>query len=113
MTTPEERFAGLTKKFQGNPKVTLPQAEPRSRKKFGSSGLRVNNKIFAMVSKDRLVVKLPKQRVDHLVSSGDGDRYDPGHGRLMKEWLSLKPGSKLDWLSLAREAMNFVEGNFR
>ena len=26
----------------------------------------------------------------------------------MKEWLSLDPGSELDWLALAREALDFA-----
>ena len=75
---------------------------------FGSSALKVNNKIFAMLFADRLVVKLPEHRVDQLVEAGDGLRFDPGHGRQMKEWLSVDPTSDLAWLSLAREARQFV-----
>jgi hypothetical protein len=29
---------------------------------------------------------------------------------LMKEWLAVSPTSKLDWLSLAKEALAFVGG---
>ena len=66
-------------------------------------------KIFAMLVKGKLVVKLPKPRVDALVASGDGERFDPRHdGRLMKEWLSVEPTSEEEWLPLAREAMEFV-----
>ena len=79
-------------------------------KGFGSNGLRVGGKIFAMLVNDRLVVKLPKQRVDALIAGGEGERFDPGHGRLMREWLSLAPESRTDWLALAREAMEFVAG---
>ena len=107
----QARVASLVKEFRGNPNVTLPSVEPQSKKRFGSSGLRVDNKIFAMLSKDKLIVKLPQQRVEFFISSGDGERYDPGHGRLMKEWLSLEPTSKLEWLALAREAMKFVTSN--
>ncbi len=109
--TPKARFASLIEEFRGHPKITLPILESQSTKRFGSSGLRVDDKIFAMLSKNRLVVKLPRQRVAQLVSSGDGDEYDPGHGRLMKEWLSVKPTSKIDWLALTREAMKFVAGD--
>ena len=56
------------------------------------------------------VVKLPRRRVDELIAAGDGERYDPGHGRLMKEWLEVRPGSSLEWASLAREAKAFVGG---
>jgi hypothetical protein len=59
-------------------------------------------------SKGQFVVKLPKERVGALVTSGRGERFDPGHGRLMKEWLALDQGSDESWLALAREAMKFV-----
>jgi hypothetical protein len=82
------------------------------KKGFGSSALQVNGKIFAMVSsRGSFVVKLPKHRVESLEASGAGQRFDPCHGRLMKEWLALQPTSKENWLSLAREAMRFVGRN--
>jgi hypothetical protein len=78
-------------------------------KGFGSSALKVNGKIFAMVSsRGSFVVKLPAQRVESLEASGAGRRFDPGHGRLMKEWIALPPESTEDWLSLAQEARRFV-----
>ncbi len=78
-------------------------------KAFGSSALKVNGKIFALIdSKGRFVVKLSRQRVDTLIASGDGERFDPGHGRLMKEWISVEQTSSMDWLTLAKEAMAFV-----
>ncbi len=79
------------------------------RRSFGDGALKVEGKIFAMVSsQDRFVVKLPRQRVEALIASGEGERFDPGHGRVMREWLSLKPDSSLDWLDLARRALDFV-----
>ena len=45
-----------------------------------------------MLVNDRLVVKLPRSRVDELVAAGEGDRFDPGHGRIQKEWLSANLG---------------------
>ena len=75
---------------------------------FGASALKITNKIFAMLWKGRLVVKLPRERVDTFIAAGDGQRFDPGHGRLMKEWLAVNPTSEVDWLALAREARTFV-----
>jgi len=107
--TSEERFAKIVKALSGHPGVTPPSDTTQSRKKFGSSGLKINDKIFAMISsKGEFVVKLPKQRVDALTASGEGKRFDPGHGRLMKEWLTLETTSEVEWLRLAREAMEFV-----
>jgi hypothetical protein len=76
---------------------------------FGSApGLRIKGKIFVMLVKDQLVVKLPKDRVDELVATGAGTQFDPGHGRLMKEWASVAPDSSEDWERLAGEALKFV-----
>ncbi|HLI35408.1 MAG TPA: hypothetical protein VKW70_10210 [Terriglobia bacterium] len=78
-------------------------------KGFGSGALKVNGRIFAMISsKGEFVVKLPKERVDELVSAGQGRRFDPGHGRLMKEWfVADKRGT--DWVDLAKEAREFAK----
>ncbi len=46
--------------------------------------------------------------VDELVKDGKGKRFDPGHGRLMKEWVVVEAG-RANWVELAREACNFVK----
>jgi hypothetical protein len=61
-----------------------------------------------MFSKGELVVKLPRQCVDELIASGTGSRFDRGHGRLMKEWISIAPRHRHDWSKLAEEAWRFV-----
>ena len=107
--TMEERFATLVEAFLGNPDVTPPADGPQAKKRFGSSGLRVRGKIFAMLVQGKLVVKLPKQRVDELIASGGGERFDPRRdGRLMKEWIVVAPTLAEEWLPLAKEAMAFV-----
>ncbi len=54
----------------------------RSGRGFGSTGLKVNGVLFAMVSgrTGKFVVKLPKERVGALVRAGKGEPFDPGHG---------------------------------
>ena len=76
---------------------------------FGSTGLKVNGKVFAMLVKGKFVAKLPGERVDQLVASGAGAYFDPGHGRLMKEWVTLA-GAEDQWIDLAKEARCFVGG---
>lgn len=100
----EARFADLVAELVGTPGVTPPGASIG----FGSGSLRVHGKIFAMLVRGRLVVKLPKQRVDAMVEAGDGVRFDANKGTPMKQWLSLDPGSSLDWLTLTREALDYV-----
>ncbi|HEY0588636.1 MAG TPA: hypothetical protein VGD52_21055 [Pseudoduganella sp.] len=102
------RFAALAENFAGEPGVDFGQD---ARKAFGSSALKVNGKIFAMVtSADEFVVKLPRTRVEELEAAGIGEKFDPGHGRLMKEWLAVRANAASQWPELAREALHFVGG---
>jgi TfoX N-terminal domain len=80
-----------------------------SRRRMFSSenAFSVNGKIFAMLSRGTFVVKLPKERVDDLVEAGKGKRFDPGNGRLMKEWIAVEAGA-LPWVALAKEAHGYV-----
>jgi hypothetical protein len=106
--TPEDRFATLVELLVGTPGVTPPQRTPGAGKKFGSSALKINNKIFAMLSNDRLVVKLPRDRVEALIAAGDGAPFDAGKGKPMKEWLAIDPERHSRWEALSREALDFV-----
>ena len=102
MTDPRDKFEGLIARYVGTPEISEGTG-------FGSNpGLRIRGKIFAMLVRDALVVKLPKTRVDELVAGGAGTRFDSGKGRLMKEWLSVSPAADLDWSELADEALAFV-----
>jgi hypothetical protein len=73
-----------------------------------SVGLKTAGKFFAMVVKGELVVKLPAGRVDELVERGSGRRFDPGHGRLMKEWIGLRPADAPTCAAYVDEARSFV-----
>jgi hypothetical protein len=97
----EERYEDLVGELLGIPEVT----PPRGGGGFGRSALRFQNKIFAMLVRGRLVLKLPAARVDELVAAGDGIWFDANKGTPMKEWLSLDPDSGLPWLPLARKAL--------
>jgi TfoX/Sxy family transcriptional regulator of competence genes len=77
---------------------------------MGSEGLKTGGKFFAMVSRGELVVKLPRERVDELVEAGAGHRFDPGHGRLMKEWIALTPSDESECAAYVTEARSFVAG---
>jgi hypothetical protein len=100
----DRRFGRVVDAFSGNPLVTREQTRG-----FGSGALKVDGKIFAMItSKGQFVVKLPSSRVDELIRSGRGERFEPRPGRAMKKWVSA-PG-QASWVALAREAYAFVKG---
>jgi hypothetical protein len=82
--------------------------EGGAQRAFGSTSLKTDGKIFAMLVKDRLVVKLPARRVEELVTDGVGERFDPGHGRIQKEWLSVRGDDPGEWQALAVESEAFV-----
>ena len=96
----DPRFVQVVEAFAADPDVT-------AGKMMASFGLKVNDKIFAMVVKGRLVVKLPKTRVDEMVSGGGGDHFETGQGRRMKEWVAVTGDA--GWVELAREAYGFVK----
>jgi hypothetical protein len=107
--SPEDRFAVLVDELVGVTGVTPPTGGSG----FGSHALRCHNKIFAMLVRGRLVLKLPEARVDGLVAAAEGVRFDANKGTPMKEWLSLDPASGLAWEPLAREALDYVTGRKR
>ena len=104
--TAAERYTAIVKAFVGKRGVSA-----ESGRGFGSSALKIDNRIFAMLaSGDRFVVKLPRARVDAMVAAGDGERFDPRrNGRLMKEWLVVGRRLEAQWLPLAQEAFEFAQ----
>jgi TfoX/Sxy family transcriptional regulator of competence genes len=102
----EMRFASLVEELAGVPGVEAPGAS--GRRTFGSTALKVDGSIFAMVSGGRLVVKLPRDRVGALIGSGSGLPFDGGKERPMKEWVAVAANDEATWVSLAREALDFV-----
>ena len=70
--------------------------------------LKTMKKMFAMLSKGNFVVKLPKKRVEELISSGIGLPYDPGSGKMMKEWVIIPIEYADRWIEYAAEAKEFA-----
>lgn len=100
----DSRFVKVIHAFGKNRHVTT-----GGRKGFGSGALKVNGKIFAMMSsRGEFVVKLPRARVDELVGRGEGKRFDAGRGRQMKEWFVVG-SANTDWVALAKEAYRFTQ----
>jgi TfoX/Sxy family transcriptional regulator of competence genes len=94
-------FDEVSRTFLRTPNVT-------TAKMFGSSALKVKNKVFACFYKGRLVLKLPKERVDELVADGGAVHFDSGTGRPAKEWVAIDASRGKEWRTLAKDAQKFV-----
>lgn len=101
------RWEALVKEMLAGGSVTYGHQDG-PRRAFGSTSLKTGGRIFAMLVKDRLVVKLSAGRVLALVGEGVGQAFDPGHGRIQKEWLSVRGSDPDQWRTLALEAEAFV-----
>ncbi len=99
--TSDARFEALSEALRRDSSVTLA-------KMFGSNGFKIHGKVFAMLVKGTLVVKLSRARAQTLVASGRAVPFDPGHGRIMKEWVAIPPEDTGTWLDLAEEAKALV-----
>ena len=104
--TAEDRLAALVDALAGEPGVVPPQP---GRRRFGSTALTVDGRVFAMAVGGALVLKLPRDRVAALVAGGAGSPFANGSGRPMREWVALGGDAGAD-LGLAREALAFVGG---
>src|SRR5207249_11059021 len=93
----DPRFEKVAADYTSDPRVK------RGRMLSSENVLSVNGKIFAMLNKGRFVLKLPKERVDQLVSQRMGVHRGPGPGRLMKEWVAID-SAKPARVEIAREA---------
>ncbi|MBV9180097.1 MAG: hypothetical protein JO356_02195 [Acidobacteria bacterium] len=103
MTT-ERKFARVAQILLQDPDVRRGEG-----KGFGAGALKIQGKIFAMISsKNQFVVKLSKDRVNQLIALGIGERFEPRPGKAMKEWLAVK-AEGANWVKLAKEASEFVK----
>jgi hypothetical protein len=115
MKTSHQKFAAVVAALGEDPRYAeaargLEARTAAGERGFGKGGLKVNGKLFAMVSsKGQFVVKLPRARVAALVAAGAAELFDPGHGRLMKEWAAILD-PKARWAALAKEAHDYVGG---
>jgi hypothetical protein len=101
----EAAYAALVRRFMDQPRVSLPADE---RGKFGSNALKVDGKIFAMLVKGALAVKLSPAAVEAATTAGRGEPLAMGR-RVMKEWLLVREPSRR-WYAIAEQARAFVAG---
>ncbi|MFL5754803.1 MAG: hypothetical protein ACJ77N_00750 [Chloroflexota bacterium] len=101
----DERFAAIVDRHVADPRVTTGTG-------FGANpGLRVDGRIFAMLVRGLLVVKLPERRVDELTTEGVAVRFDAGKGRPMREWAAVSASAAASWDALVSEAREYAGGD--
>jgi len=93
------RHEAIVNALISDPEVTMLKA-----RMFEGQALKTGGKTFAIIVNGKFVVKLPKQRVDALVGSGSGKRFDTGHGKVLREWLAVERVHEA--MALAQEAKN-------
>jgi hypothetical protein len=74
---------------------------------FGSRGLRTGRRFFALWWHERLVVKLPTDRLAELVALGQAVPFEPMEGRRMNGWAVL--GDSVEWDPVVAEARAWTE----
>jgi hypothetical protein len=93
--------------FESITRPYLEMAEVTAGTGFGKgAGLRRGGRIFAMLVRGSLVVKLPRAAAEEMVASARGVPFDPGHGRLMREWVEVSVERVEEWPALVRQAFD-------
>ena len=104
-SSPAGLFESILRPYLSRPGVT--EHDPMM---SASGQFRVHDKIFAMLVKDRLVVKLPEQSVVELVAAGQAENFRTA-GRAMREWASIDAAAASEWPSRVAEAFAFVSNS--
>ena len=77
---------------------------------FNSYGLKTGGRFFAFARRGELVVKLPAERVSALTGTGEGEPFESG-GRVMREWVTLRPTDEDACGAYVAEAHSFAAAN--
>jgi hypothetical protein len=104
--TSKALFDELAADHLGRPGVTIGPA-------MRNEGLKVDGKLYAMVVRGRLVVKLPATQAAEMTDAGDAIPFEPRPGRLMREWVMVDPPASSDvggWRRLIEDAGEYVTG---
>jgi hypothetical protein len=98
MADGDEQFREIGERLlAGDPDVATKRA-------FGSPGLRYKDRIFAMLVRDALVVKLGEQRCGALAADVGAAPFRIGN-RSLREWVAIGPGREFEWDALTDEAL--------
>jgi hypothetical protein len=74
----------------------------------GAQGIKRGGKMFVMFMKGDLVVKLPENRVKEVIDSVEGEPFDPGTGKPMKNRVLIPVSKKETWIKFCEEAKEYA-----
>jgi hypothetical protein len=104
-TLPEKYFAQIAETLKLKPGV----AEGSWNNGSQARALYQRSEVFAFLSLDgRLVVRLPERRIEQWLVLPGMERFNHGHGTVVRGWLEVSVFLAAQWLALCREALTFV-----
>jgi hypothetical protein len=84
----------------------------KASKAFGYPAYKINGKVFAFVGGNGVALKLPIERVRHLILAHEAiKRFEPADGIIWKEWVSIDYTVSDDYLKdqpLFQESIEYV-----
>lgn len=90
-------YAEVKAHFDADPEVEVLKGR-------GAQGMKIGGKMFVMFMKGDLVVKLPPNRVKEVIETGDGESFDPGTGKPMKNRVLIRASNKDLWIKYSEES---------
>jgi|SRR5215469_3043464 len=100
--TAEELFWDLVEPMYADPAV-------RRSTMMGLPCVRLDGRFFASLDQRNgtLLVKLPAERVRHLIDAGHGQPFAPA-GRVFREWVAIAVPERQRWRGLLAEAREYA-----
>jgi hypothetical protein len=74
----------------------------------GAQGIKHNKKMFIMFHKGNLLIKMSPDRIQELIGSGNGQAFDPGTGKVMKDRILIPRSQKDLWISFCEESKRYI-----
>jgi hypothetical protein len=102
--TPQARYDALVERELQQPEVSFGRM-------MSGQVLSVRGKIYAMLVRGQLVVKIPAPHAAALIEAGSAVAFQPRTGRRMREWVAVDPpaldAGDGDWPELVDEARRY------
>ena len=82
--SPRARYDALVERELQQPEVSFGRM-------MSGQVLSIRGKIYAMLVRDQLVVKIPAAQAAEMIAAGEAVAFQPRPGRRMREWVAVDP----------------------